>query len=99
MEATSGVDETVLALPKGGGAVQPIGTTFDVDLNTGTGSFTIPLELPTGPNAIRPELSLLYSSGAGDGIFGIGWTLSQSRSFGGARSRARLHWPPCWLWL
>jgi RHS repeat-associated protein len=76
MEPTSGVDDEVLALPKGGGAVQAIGTTFDVDLNTGTGSFGIPLELPMGPNAIRPNLTLRYSSGAGDGPFGLGWTLA-----------------------
>jgi hypothetical protein len=75
MESNSGVDDRILSLPKGGGAVQPIGSTFDVDLNTGSGSFNIPLELPPGPNGIRPALSLRYSSGAGDGIFGIGWTL------------------------
>jgi RHS repeat-associated protein len=75
MQPSSGVDDQALSLPKGGGAVQSVGTTFDVDLNTGGGGFSIPLELPMGPNGIRPELTLRYAAGAGDGIFGMGWTL------------------------
>jgi hypothetical protein len=71
----TGVDAQVLSLPKGGGAVQGLGATFETDLNTGTGSYSVSLNLPAGPNGIRPELSLRYHSAAGNGPFGIGWTL------------------------
>src|SRR5258706_15696387 len=76
MAQASGVDQEILSLPAGGGAVSGIGPTFDVDLNTGTASSSIPLELPPGPNGVRPELTIRYHSGAGDGILGMGCTLS-----------------------
>ena len=69
----SGVDSQVLSLPKGGGAVSDVGTAFETDLNTGTGSYAFPLTLPAGPDGIVPQLRLRYSSGAGNGPFGIGW--------------------------
>jgi hypothetical protein len=72
MSRASGIDDEVLSLPAGGGAVSSISPTFDVDLNTGTASVSIPLELPPGPNGLRPDLSLRYHSGAGDGILGLG---------------------------
>ncbi|MGW0882494.1 toxin TcdB middle/N-terminal domain-containing protein [Streptomyces sp. NPDC002671] len=75
MERTSGVDEQVISLPKGGGAVQGLGTTIDIDLNTGTAGFSVPFELPAGPGGVRPELALRYHSGGGDGVFGMGWGL------------------------
>jgi RHS repeat-associated protein len=75
MSETSGVSEQVLSLPKGGGAVQGLGTTFETDLNTGTGSYDVPLELPAGPNGMRPHVSIRYHSAAGNGPFGVGWAL------------------------
>src|SRR5216683_4184370 len=75
MSKTSGTDEQVLSLPKGGGAVQGLGTTFETDLNTGTGSYSIPLDLPAGPNGMQPRLAIRYHSAAGNGPFGLGWTL------------------------
>ena len=70
----SGVDAQVLSLPRGGGAVSDVGTAFETDLNTGTGSYAFPLTLPAGPDGIVPQLRLRYSSAAGNGAFGIGWT-------------------------
>ncbi len=70
---SSGVDAQVLSLPKGGGAVSDVGTAFETDLNTGTGSYAFPLALPAGPDGVAPSLRLRYSSGAGNGPFGIGW--------------------------
>jgi hypothetical protein len=77
MSKTSGISSEVLSLPKGGGAVQGLGTTFETDLNTGTGSFSIPLDAPAGPNAIQPRLMVRYHSAAGNAEFGMGWTLGQ----------------------
>src|SRR5262249_36614238 len=65
-----------ISLPKGGGALQGIGEKFSPDLQTGTGNFTLPLGLPAGRNGLQPQLSLAYSTGSGNGPFGLGWSLS-----------------------
>lgn len=73
--STNVTAEQILALPKGGGAIQGLGETFHPDLHTGTGSYAIPLEIPNGPNDIAPRLALTYHTGAGNGPFGMGFTL------------------------
>jgi RHS repeat-associated protein len=75
MSKTSGVAPEVLSLPKGGGAVQSLGTTFETDLCTGTGSYSVALDVPAGPNGVQPQIAIRYQSAAGGGPFGIGWTL------------------------
>ena len=65
-----------IALPKGGGALHGIGEKFSPDLHTGTGNFTIPVALPPGRNGFQPQLNLVYSTGTGNGPFGLGWNLS-----------------------
>lgn len=72
----SGVSEQILSLPKGGGAIKGMGEKFQPDLHTGTGNFSIPLELLPGRNDFTPDLALAYSTGAGNGPFGLGWSLS-----------------------
>src|SRR5215208_933246 len=66
----------VISLPKGGGALKGLGEKFSPDLHTGTGNFTVPINLPPGRNGFQPELSLIYSTGNGNGPFGLGWSLS-----------------------
>jgi hypothetical protein len=66
----------IITLPKGGGALRGIGETFTPDLHTGTGNFTIPIALPSGRNGFQPQLSLVYSTGSGNGPYGLGWGLS-----------------------
>ena len=53
-----------------------IGEKFSPDLHTGTGNFTVPIALPPGRNGFQPQLSLKYSTGTGNGPFGLGWALS-----------------------
>ncbi|HEX7734847.1 MAG TPA: SpvB/TcaC N-terminal domain-containing protein [Ktedonobacteraceae bacterium] len=65
----------IISLPQGGGSLQGLGETFSPDLFTGTGNVTIPLTTPAGRNNVQPTLSLLYSTGAGNGPFGLGWRL------------------------
>jgi hypothetical protein len=67
---------SVISLPKGGGAVKGLGETFSPDLFTGTGNFSVPIELPAGRLGLEPQLTLRYSTGNGNGPFGLGWTLS-----------------------
>ena len=65
-----------VALPKGGGAIRGIGEKFQANAATGTGKLTIPLAVSPGRSGFGPELMLSYDSGAGNGVFGIGWSLS-----------------------
>src|SRR5262249_23585798 len=36
----------------------------------------IPFDLPVGPGGLVPKLDLVYSSGLGNGPFGLGWALA-----------------------
>lgn len=65
-----------LSLPKGGGAIRGIGEKFTANPATGTGSLTVPIATSPGRSGFGPQLSLSYDSGAGNGPFGIGWSLS-----------------------
>ncbi|MGQ9869919.1 SpvB/TcaC N-terminal domain-containing protein [Leptodesmis sp.] len=76
MSNKSGTSSQVISLPKGGGALKGIGETFSPDLFTGTGNFTVPIALPPSCNGFQPELNLVYSTGNGNGDFGLGWGLS-----------------------
>ena len=49
--------------------------TFAPDLQTGTGNLTIPISVPLGRNGMQPRLDLVYSTGRGNGPFGLGWDL------------------------
>src|SRR5437773_12068839 len=76
MSNGAGGSGQVISLPQGGGALKGIGEKFSPDLFTGTGNFTIPIALPPGRNGFQPQLSLGYSTGNGNGLFGVGWSLS-----------------------
>src|SRR5687767_394598 len=65
----------VISLPQGGGALQGIGESFSPDAHTGTGNFTVPIALPPGRHGFQPALTLRYSTGFGNGPFGMGWRL------------------------
>src|SRR5215208_4878002 len=65
-----------ISLPKGGGAIRGIGEKFSANPVTGTGSLSVPIYTSPGRSGFGPELSLAYDSGAGNGPFGFGWSLS-----------------------
>jgi RHS repeat-associated protein len=66
------------------GSTRVINTNFAVGTLPGsanvsaTGAFTygIPLQLPPGTAGMMPNLSLVYSSQAGNGLCGMGWNLA-----------------------
>jgi len=62
-------------LPNGGGAIKGIDEKFSVNAVNGTSSFSIPLPL-SNARGFTIALSLGYSSGSGNGIFGMGWSLN-----------------------
>src|SRR5436190_8212112 len=72
----SDVSPPVLSLPKGGGAIRGIGEKFAANPVTGTGSMSVPIATSPGRSGFGPQLSLSYDSGAGNGPFGFGWSLS-----------------------
>jgi RHS repeat-associated protein len=70
------VSSPQISLPKGGGAIRGIGEKFAASPVTGTGSISVPIATSPGRSGFGPELSLSYDSGAGNGPFGFGWSLS-----------------------
>jgi len=62
-------------LPRGGGAIKSIDEKFQVNAVNGTSSFSLPIPV-SGARGFTPSVELTYDSGAGNGIFGIGWSLS-----------------------
>jgi RHS repeat-associated protein len=65
-----------ISLPKGGGAIRGIGEKFAANPVTGTGSMSVPIATSPGRSGFGPQLSLSYDSGASNGPFGFGWSLS-----------------------
>lgn len=53
-----------------------MGEKFAANPVTGTGSMTVPIATSPGRSGFGPQLSLSYDSGAGNGPFGFGWSLS-----------------------
>lgn len=64
-----------ISMPKGGGAIKGIGESFQPDAFSGTGSYSIPIPV-TPARGFEPQLSLIYNSGGGNDIFGMGFALS-----------------------
>jgi hypothetical protein len=65
----------VISLPQGGGAVIWLGEKFSPDLFTGTGNFSVPIQVPAGRHGVQPQVTLGYSTGTGNGPFGLGRSL------------------------
>ncbi|ACV63633.1 YD repeat protein [Desulfofarcimen acetoxidans DSM 771] len=69
------ISVTELSLPKGGGTIKGIGETFRPDPFSGTASLSIPVQI-SPCRGFEPKMSLAYNSGSGNGIFGIGFSIS-----------------------
>lgn len=64
-----------ISLPKGGGALKGIDEKFTVNAVNGTNSISIPLPVGAGRSGFSPSLVLSYSSGFGNGAYGLGWSV------------------------
>ena len=52
-------------------------TKGNIEVNAGGQlQFSLPIELPKGIKNVSPNISLIYTSNAGNGIAGYGWSLS-----------------------
>src|SRR5262245_62826565 len=79
MSEKSTARRTALRLPRAGGAIKGIGETFQANLFSGAANHSVPIALSPGRSGFGPKLSLEYSSGNGNGIFGLGWQLAIPR--------------------
>ena len=53
-----------------------MGEKFAANPVSGTGSMSVPIAVSPGRSGFGPQLSLTYDSGAGNGPFGFGWSLT-----------------------
>ncbi|WP_171064558.1 SpvB/TcaC N-terminal domain-containing protein, partial [Actinomadura soli] len=65
----------MISKPKGGGAIRDIGETFAANPANGTGTLTVPVPVSPGRRGFAPSMALVYDSGTGGGVFGLGWNL------------------------
>src|SRR5262245_39586144 len=75
-QESSRLSPPTISLPKGGGAIRGIGEKFAANPVTGTGSISVPIAVSPGRSGFGPQLALSYDSSAGNGPFGLGWSLS-----------------------
>lgn len=72
----NGVSPQTISLPTGPGSIQGLGESFQPQLNSGSGSHSVPIQLPLGPAGFGPTLALQYHTGNSNGLLGVGWKLS-----------------------
>ncbi len=72
----NGVSPQVISLPSGPGSIQGLGESFQPQLNSASGAFSVPIQLPRAATGFAPSLALDYHTGQGNGPLGIGWKLS-----------------------
>ena len=72
----SGVSPQVVYKPSGPASVAGLGESFQPDLHTGMAAYEVKLTVPPGVHGHQPELALIYNSGQGQGVFGLGWGLN-----------------------
>jgi RHS repeat-associated protein len=72
----SGVSPNVISLPSGPGSIEGLGESFSPQLNSGTTTYSIGLQVPPGRAGFQPDIALRYNGGLGTGVFGTGWSVS-----------------------
>lgn len=62
-------------MPSGGGAMRGISEPFKSQPFSGGGGFSIPFGTPDA-RGLAPDITLAYSSGSGNGLFGLGFSVA-----------------------
>ena len=75
-ESKSGVDPQVISLPTGPGSITGLGESFEPELNTGTATYGLNIEVSPGVHGFVPAVRLVYNSGYGNSVVGVGWNLN-----------------------
>jgi RHS repeat-associated protein len=70
-----GVSAQAASLPTGAATQLGMGESFTMQLSTGSVGYSVPIVLPPARGRAQPNLALSYSSGAGFGVAGVGWSL------------------------
>ncbi|MFO0750358.1 MAG: SpvB/TcaC N-terminal domain-containing protein [Myxococcota bacterium] len=75
--AQNGVSDDRVSLPDGPGSIGGVGENVDINPNMGSSSYQVPFRVPAGASeGTTPGLALVYASGQGMGVAGIGWDMS-----------------------
>lgn len=51
-------------------------TAGQAGVSGGTATYSVPVAIPPGRNGVQPNVSLSYSAKGGNGLLGVGWSLS-----------------------
>ncbi len=74
--AVLGVEDDRSSLPEGPGSVNGFADNAEVSVATGAMTYSLPFEVPDGFAGATPSMSLSYSSGGGNGPWGMGWSVA-----------------------
>ncbi len=69
-----------LTLPSGGGRTGDPPSAFAADENLGSGTLIFPFDLPVA-RELTLQLAISYSSGGGNGLFGVGFSIDIPQLF------------------
>jgi len=75
-QVSTGVSDDRVSLPEGPGSVMGVGENVNINTSMGMMNYAYKIGVPGGFPGLTPSLSLSYSSGAGLGAAGIGWSFS-----------------------
>src|SRR5262249_5430526 len=64
-----------ISLPSSEGSVHGLDESFSAQPSTGIATYQLTFEIPAARGDAQPSLGLSYSSTAGDGVAGLGWSL------------------------
>ena len=69
----AGVTAQTVKLPSGPTSLKGLGESFEPNMSTGTGSYSVKIDVP--PGFLAPAVSLSYSGGTGKSELGMSWQL------------------------
>lgn len=78
-EASFSASPSTISVPEGPGSIQGMGASFDISSNTGLASYGFSFPVAPGPGNFSPAVSMSYSSGAPNGMLGVGWSMGEAR--------------------
>jgi RHS repeat-associated protein len=74
--AQTGVGDDRVSLPDGPGSRDGLGDNASVNPNMGQMTTAVEVEVPEGFAGVTPSVGLSYSSGAGNSVVGLGWSMA-----------------------